>query len=690
MSVSTFQFNPLTGNFDLTGAGGGGGGVASVTGTTDRIVISGTLANPIVDIASTYVGQNSITTLGTITTGTWNGTSVGSQYGGTGQSTYATGDILYASAANTLSKLPIGSNTEVLTIVAGIPSWEPSTGGGTVTSVSGVTDRTVITGTATDPIVDIAATYVGQTSLTTLGTITTGTWSATAIGATVGGTAQTSYTTGDILYASAANTLSKLPIGSNTEVLTIVAGVPSWEPSTGGGTVTSVSGTTDRVTISGTATDPIVDIASTYVGQSSITTLGTITTGTWNGTAIGSTFGGTGQSTYTTGDILYASATNVLSKRAAGPDTHILTMVGGVPTWAALSIPSTVGQTLTGNTGGALSPTSGNWNLLTAGSTVKFAGATSTQTLDFALDNLFMGTTAPSLSSGTSNVAYGFGALEDVTTGSENVAVGRGALANITTNSFATAVGHNAAVSSTTSETVAVGAFALQAASTGSEMAIGYRSLVACTTGLRNISIGSNTLEALTTGSGNTCLGSNAAQDLISGDDNTFIGKGVINNLTTGSNNIAIGSSAASAYTTSESSNIIIGNAGVVGESNTMRLGTQGTGAGQQSQTHIAGVINTVSGRVVKVTSPGAYPYTSLITDHVILVDTSSARTITPLANPVVGTLYYIKDSVGLAATNNITITPSGKNIDGAASYVINLNYGSVTIVYNGTEWSII
>jgi hypothetical protein len=44
--------------------------------------------------------------------------------GGTGIVTYTTGDILYASASNTLSKLPIGTTGKVLTVNAGIPSWQ--------------------------------------------------------------------------------------------------------------------------------------------------------------------------------------------------------------------------------------------------------------------------------------------------------------------------------------------------------------------------------------------------------------------------------------------------------------------------------------------------------------------------------------------------------------------------------------
>jgi len=54
----------------------------------------------------------------------WLGNTISELYGGTGNSTYSTGDILYSSASNTLSKLSIGSTDQVLTVKAGIPSWE--------------------------------------------------------------------------------------------------------------------------------------------------------------------------------------------------------------------------------------------------------------------------------------------------------------------------------------------------------------------------------------------------------------------------------------------------------------------------------------------------------------------------------------------------------------------------------------
>ena len=56
------------------------------------------------------------------------------------------------------------------------------------------------------------------------------------------------------------------------------------------GNALNVGGTADRITVNADT----VDIAATYAGQTSITTLGTVTTGTWNGTLVGTLYGGTG------------------------------------------------------------------------------------------------------------------------------------------------------------------------------------------------------------------------------------------------------------------------------------------------------------------------------------------------------------------------------------------------------------
>lgn len=97
------------------------------------------------------------------------------------------------------------------------------------------------------------------------------------------------------------------------------------------GSTFNVNGTADRISV----TSDAVDIASTYAGQTSITTLGTIATGTWNATAISATKGGTGLTTYSTGDIIYASASNTLNKLSIGIEGKLLQVnSSGVPTWA--------------------------------------------------------------------------------------------------------------------------------------------------------------------------------------------------------------------------------------------------------------------------------------------------------------------------------------------------------------------
>lgn len=90
------------------------------------------------------------------------------------------------------------------------------------------------------------------------------------------------------------------PIVVGTTDLTFVqfSGAGSIEAGDGltksGNTINAV-GTSNRISV----TSDAIDIASGYVGQSSITTLGTITTGTWNGSTIAVANGGTGATTLT-------------------------------------------------------------------------------------------------------------------------------------------------------------------------------------------------------------------------------------------------------------------------------------------------------------------------------------------------------------------------------------------------------
>lgn len=75
---------------------------------------------------STWAGSQNITTLGTISTGVWNGTAIGVTKGGTGLTSIAKGSLLYASSANVLSALaPNGTSTKKFLSQTGsnAPAW---------------------------------------------------------------------------------------------------------------------------------------------------------------------------------------------------------------------------------------------------------------------------------------------------------------------------------------------------------------------------------------------------------------------------------------------------------------------------------------------------------------------------------------------------------------------------------------
>ena len=81
------------------------------------------------------------------------------------------------------------------------------------------------------------------------------------------------------------------------------------------GTVFDIVGTADRITVNSDS----IDIAATYVGQSTITTVGTITTGTWNGTTIDVSYGGTGVTSLASGEYVLGNGTGGLTTSATIP-----------------------------------------------------------------------------------------------------------------------------------------------------------------------------------------------------------------------------------------------------------------------------------------------------------------------------------------------------------------------------------
>ena len=220
---------------------------------------------------------------------------------------------------------------------------------------------------------------------------------------------------------------------------------------------------------------------------------------------------------------------------------------------------SIIGGTITGNTGGAIPPTAGNWNVVTDNATVLFSGAGSTLTQDFGLTNLFLGSEGPSITSAMENVAVGFEALNNVTQGVFNVCIGYKAGREGIDASLNVFIGREAG--KTTS------------------------------TGTANNALGANAL-ALNNGDNNTAIGYNAMSTATAASNNVVVGHASLAGISNGSHNTCIGPSAfnGNSLTGSDSSNILIGNAGTAGNNNKIRIGTSGSGSGQQNQCFIAGI----------------------------------------------------------------------------------------------------
>lgn len=97
----------------------------------------------------------------------------------------------------------------------------------------------------------------------------------------------------------------------------------------------------------------------------------------------------------------------------------------------------------------------------------------------------------------------------------------------------------------------------------------------------------------------------------------------------------------------------------------------------------------TTSNLYIPVTDVTETPFTPSVSDYFLCVDINGPSSIILPANPVTGRVYVVKDCDGDASTNPITITATGSTIDGSASATINTDYGSLNLVFNGTEWSI-
>lgn len=117
-----------------------------------------------------------------------------------------------------------------------------------------------------------------------------------------------------------------------------------------------------------------------------------------------------------------------------------------------------------------------------------------------------------------------------------------------------------------------------------------------------NTCLGTGAMNGVTGGSENVAIGYLSLFTAQNSSQNVCVGKNSLMSLSSGVRNCTLGYNSGINYTGSESSNIMIGNSGTVGESNVIRIGAQGSGAGQQNTAFMAGIVsNTVSNPQVVV-----------------------------------------------------------------------------------------
>jgi hypothetical protein len=154
-------------------------------------------------------------------------------------------------------------------------------------------------------------------------------------------------------------------------------------------------------------------------------------------------------------------------------------------------------------------------------------------------------------------------------------------------NNMNTALGDDALIANTIGDfNTAIGFEALSSNTFGGvNTAVGYQALWLNTTGGYNTAVGFAALQSNTFGANNTATGYGALNGNTTGAFNVAAGESALANNTTGNFNIALGFQAGVNLTTGRN-NIDIGNFGVPRESNTIRIGKQGT----QANTYIAGI----------------------------------------------------------------------------------------------------
>lgn len=585
----------------LAGAGlVASGAVLNVVGTADRIAVSADS----IDIASTYAGQSTITTVGTVTTGTW-ASVIATEESASFLNLTATGTVSAALVVGTggvratgQGSMPVGSGgvgAELLSdgAFAYFLGYNRTSGAYVDTYLHGAA-LTVggLTGALTLKSANVAALTFDVNQVATFAgrlLVPDGTTAAPAISPS-----------GQSAFGLTFDSAYRMRLGYGGSAGNV------WYYD-GGSNIQQFNGGHVSLYLSGTTTALVAFGASADTGISRLSA-GVIGIGTGAGGSIAGTLSaarlisGLGTSTVPaiqvgtnatlSGLVATADGIGVALTRASGgmyavfyPHNQV-----GIQVRNDLPIGWPSVSTFTGTTSvvsdTTLSRVSAGVIGIGTGTAGSIAGSLSMASLTTSASVLIQGLTLGSgPATAANNTIFGQGAGAAITTSGGNVAIGRDALnAATATGDRQIAIGQNALKNSDNYLNVAIGYVAGSSLTTGHENVFlgGYAGLYATTasfnviigtsaafgvlTGQSNVAIGYSALASATSGSRNIALGHNAAANITTGSDNMLFGESTGYTLTTGGTNVLIGGGAAGGTAssgqslTTGSGNVMVGN----------------------------------------------------------------------------------------------------------------------------------